>query len=210
MVLMEIILSSSDREHPMPSTSKNLGILTPLGGGDPVPLMKETVLIGRRPTCDVCLDFENVSSKHCELRFLHGVWHVRDLGSTNGTTVNGMKITSPQSVTPDVEVGFADHLFTIEYEPAGPASFAETKGVIDEDISEARKHTSLMELAGLETDDKPVKRRPTKPPASIERLSVDEAEFEDALPEHVKKAPKKDVGPSDDDFFNLIEDEIKK
>ena len=194
----------------LPPSDKPLGILRPLGGGDPAPLTKEEVVVGRRPTCDICLDFENVSGKHCVLRFMNGFWHARDLGSSNGTTINGHKIVSDQVLMPEFELGIASHLFTIDYEPHGPQSLTETHGVLDDDLVDTRKRTSLMELAGLDTDDKPVRRRPTKPPATIERLSVDEADFDDNLPESFKKpAPKKDEGPSDDDFFKLIEEDVK-
>ena len=70
--------------------SEVLGILQPVGGGDPIPLNKPEIIIGRRPSCDIRLDFENISGKHCLLRLLNGVWNVKDLGSTNGTTVNGV------------------------------------------------------------------------------------------------------------------------
>ncbi|HEY2154242.1 MAG TPA: FHA domain-containing protein [Isosphaeraceae bacterium] len=194
-------------------SDKPLGILRPLGGGDPAPLMKEEVVVGRRPTCDICLDFDNVSGKHCVLRFMNGFWHARDLGSSNGTFVNGQKMISDQVMMPEFELSIAGHLFTIDYEPHGPQSLTETHGVLDEDLVDVRKRTSLMELAGLDTDDKPVRqRRATKPPAAIERLSADEADFDDSLPETFKKpAPKKakDDGPSDDDFFKLIEEEVK-
>jgi pSer/pThr/pTyr-binding forkhead associated (FHA) protein len=143
---------------------------------------------------------------------MNGFWHARDLGSTNGTFVNGQKIVSDAVLMPESELGIADHLFTIDYEPHGPQSLMESHGVIDEDLVDIRKKTSLMELAGLDTDDKPIRnRRPTRPPASIERLAADEGEFDDALPEAFKKPPakKKDEGPSDDDFFKMIEDEVK-
>ena len=194
----------------LPPSDKPLGILRPLGGGDPAPLAKEEVVVGRRPTCDICLDFDNVSGKHCVLRFMNGFWHARDLGSSNGTTINGHKIVSDQVLMPEFELGIAGHLYTIDYEPHGPQSLTETHGVLDEELVETRKRTSLMEMAGLDTDDKPVRRRPTKPPATIERLSVDEADFDDNLPDSFKKPePKKDEGPSDDDFFKLIEEEVK-
>ena len=168
----------------MPAASKVLGILKPIGGGDPVPLTKVSMIAGRRPSCDICLDFDMISGKHCEFRFIHGIWHVRDLGSTNGTTVNGMKFATEQSVLPDVEVGIAGRLYTIDYEPAGPASVIESGQVLEEDVYESRKRKSLMELAGLESADGPKKSyRPSRPPEQIERPSVDEVEFEEALPE---------------------------
>ena len=196
----------------MSNPSKLLGIMKPLGGGDPVPLRKEEMIIGRRPSCDIQLDFENVSGKHCVLRFIHQIWHVRDLGSTNGTKVNGSPIPNEHSLMPDDELGIAGHLFKIDYEPGAPESILSQHQMIEDEMYVAPKRTSLMELAGLDTDTDRPKRptRATKPPALIERLSVDEAEFEDELPAHVKAkpAPKpkaKSKTEEDDDFLKIFE-----
>ena len=48
--------------------SEVLGVLQPVGGGDPIPLIKPEIIVGRRPSCDIRLDFENISGKHCVLR----------------------------------------------------------------------------------------------------------------------------------------------
>lgn len=196
----------------MPSDPNVLGILRPTGGGDPVPLKKTELVVGRRPSCDICLDFTNISGKHCMLRILNNVWHVRDLGSTNGTTINGAAIMSEHTVMPDDEIGFAGHFFTIDYEPGGPQSVINKHEVLDEDMIDSGKRHSLMELAGLDTDNnKPRhKARPARAPERIERLSADEAEFEDELPEHVKKAPPPVIQTDDDDFLKLIEEDVKE
>lgn len=47
--------------------SSTLGMLNPCGGGDPIPLLHEKLLVGRRSSCDISLKFPNVSSHHCEL-----------------------------------------------------------------------------------------------------------------------------------------------
>ena len=193
----------------MPNPSKVLGILKPVGGGDPVPLRKENLIVGRRPSCDICLDFDMISGKHCELRFFHGLWHVRDIGSTNGTTVNGLKYATEQSVLPEVEIGIGGRFYTIDYEPAGPSSVIESSQVLDEDVIETRQRKSLMELAGLEVEGPRKSYRPSKPPETIERASVDEAEFEDSVPiDDVKVAPLPLIDASDDDFFNLIQEDL--
>jgi len=72
-----------------------------------------------------------------------------------------------------------------------------------------RPRHSLMDLAGLDTDQTQAKR-PKSAPRVIERLSVDEGEFDDAVPKHFKGAPKPKKPPADDDFFKIIEDDVKK
>ena len=113
---------------------------------------------------------------------------------------------------PDDELGIAGHVFTIDYEPGGPETILNKHHVLDDDIVETRKKTSLMELAGLDTDDDRTPSAGARPrrPEVIERLSAEEAEFEDALPEHVKAAPKPVVETNDDDFLKLIEDDVVK
>ncbi len=55
------------------------GELLPVGGGDPIPLLKKSLLVGRRESCDIVLRFSNVSAHHCQLTVNGGYWHVRDL-----------------------------------------------------------------------------------------------------------------------------------
>jgi pSer/pThr/pTyr-binding forkhead associated (FHA) protein len=198
----------------MPPLPDVLGTLVPVGGGDPIPMVKPELTVGRRAGCDIRLDFENVSGKHAVFRLINGVWHIRDLGSTNGTSVNGSRLSSQHAIMPEDEVGVADHLYTIDYVPSGPEAFISTHKVLDTEVQDERKRHSLMELAGLDTDgDRPKKvARPKSAPALIERLSADQAEFDDAVPQHFKAAPKPKPKKKeeDDEFLKLIEEEVKK
>jgi predicted component of type VI protein secretion system len=203
-------MTLSSEGTPMRPLPGILGILQPVGGGDPIPLTKPEMLVGRRAGCDIRLDFENISGKHCSLRFLNGLWMVKDLGSTNGTTVNGTPLASEQSLMPDEELGIAGHMFTIEYDPAGPEAFLNAHKDLDEEVVQERQRHSLMDLAGLDTDDAKLPKRATRAPNVIERVSADEAEFDDAVPQNFKSAPKpKKQQPTDDDFFKLIEDDVR-
>ena len=149
----------------MASQGDLLGLMKPLGGGDPVPLRKFEMTIGRRPSNDICLDFENVSGKHCALKYTNQVWYVRDLGSTNGTTLNGIALTSEHVVMPDDELGIAGHIYQIDYEPGAPSSILNKEHVlVYEEITDGRKKHSLMELAGLDTDDDRRTKRPKARP----------------------------------------------
>ncbi len=54
--------------------------------------------IGRSSKCDVVLDDPNISREHAELRPRGGSWVLTDLGSTNGSSVNGQRIDGPTVV----------------------------------------------------------------------------------------------------------------
>lgn len=57
-----------------------------------ISLTRDPVVIGRLSTNDVVLSDSNVSRRHAELRRVDGGWIVSDLGSTNGTVVNGRSV----------------------------------------------------------------------------------------------------------------------
>lgn len=54
-----------------------------------ISLTRSPVVIGRMSTCDVVLSDSNVSRRHAELRREGDQWVLEDLGSTNGTLVDG-------------------------------------------------------------------------------------------------------------------------
>jgi hypothetical protein len=56
----------------------------------------DTLLLGRHPSCEVVVDDPTVSRRHAQLLFSDGVWVLHDLGSLNGTTVNGVRVTRCQ------------------------------------------------------------------------------------------------------------------
>jgi len=60
--------------------------------------LKKTILVGRRNECDICLQDSTVSRIHAEIYYDGNRWCIRDLGSENGTYLNGRPIT--QEVLP--------------------------------------------------------------------------------------------------------------
>ncbi len=70
------------------------------------PLAGEHVRLGRNPANDIVIDNSWISSYHAEFRLgADGVFELRDLGSSNGTTVNGKRIETAR-LTPGDSVGF--------------------------------------------------------------------------------------------------------
>ena len=129
---------------------ESVGELVPVGGGDPIPLHRGVLTVGRRETCDISLRFPNVSGLHCELAFKDaGFWQVRDLGSTNGIKVNGERVLN-RPLRPGDEIAIAKRKYKIQYNLT-PAAEAAIEAVLSEDENVFSQ--SLMEKAGL------VKRR---------------------------------------------------
>jgi pSer/pThr/pTyr-binding forkhead associated (FHA) protein len=129
-----------------------VGELVPVGGGDPIPLRRGVLTVGRRESCDISLRFPNISGLHCELAYKDaGFWQIRDLGSTNGIKVNGQRVLS-RALRPGDEVAIAKRKYTISYN-LSPQAEAAIEAMLSED--ENTFSQSLMEKAGL------VKRRPT-------------------------------------------------
>jgi len=74
----------------------------------------ERLVFGRLPQCDVHIDSPLVSREHARLLFADGGCTLQDLGSTNGTFVNGSRITAPLTLaTGDrIEIATFAFLFT--------------------------------------------------------------------------------------------------
>jgi pSer/pThr/pTyr-binding forkhead associated (FHA) protein len=63
------------------------------------------VTIGRRTACEVALRDDSVSGRHARLRRRRGQWEVEDLGSTNGTFVNGERVAGAVPLSPGDVIG---------------------------------------------------------------------------------------------------------
>jgi pSer/pThr/pTyr-binding forkhead associated (FHA) protein len=95
--------------------------LVPLDGGPALELTKELSLLGRTPDCDLQLDHKSVSKQHCVLVRADGVILVRDLGSTNGTRVNGQRVRRA-ALLPNDNFAVANFKFKVKYDENTPAA----------------------------------------------------------------------------------------
>ena len=66
--------------------------LVPENGDPPIPIVKDLTVVGRRPYCDVIIDHDSLSKRHCVLVKTDGLLVIRDLITTNGTKVKGQRI----------------------------------------------------------------------------------------------------------------------
>jgi len=65
------------------------------------------VVIGRTPDCDITIDNPAISRKHAAIEYKEEGYLLTDLGSSNGTFLNGEKITGPTPLKPGDVVGLA-------------------------------------------------------------------------------------------------------
>ncbi|WP_145419630.1 FHA domain-containing protein [Planctomycetes bacterium K23_9] len=128
------------------------GQLTPVGGGDPIPLLKDRLTVGRRSECDIQLKFNNVSSQHCRMTLENGYWFVRDLNSRNGVKVDKRNVIRKR-LDPDCSLSIARHEYTVQYDPQALGAYGPPPA--DDDYMDELMKTSLMDRAGLShRDDK--------------------------------------------------------
>ena len=84
------------------------GVLVPVKGGDDIPLKKEELTLGRTDANDIVLRYSSVSGKHCRLVLSNGFWYAIDLKSSNGTRLNGLRI-SDRRIDPGAKIAFANY-----------------------------------------------------------------------------------------------------
>lgn len=121
------------------------GELIPVGGGDPIPLIKKSLLVGRREGCDIVLRFKNVSAHHCQLTLNGGYWYIKDLNSRNGVKVNENRVTEKCAHPGDL-VSIAKHKYEIQYSPADLGAVGPPPV---EDMTSDIFSRSLLERSGL-------------------------------------------------------------
>ena len=105
--------------------------LIPLHGGEPIEVLKDMIVIGRKSDCDIPLEHKGVSKLHCVLVKTDGLLVLRDLGSTNGTRVNGTRVRRA-ALLPNDKVSFANFHFRVHLGPEEiPISESENTQAID-------------------------------------------------------------------------------
>jgi predicted component of type VI protein secretion system len=115
--------------------------LIPAEGGAPVDVVKDMTLVGRKEECDLRLDHKSVSKLHCVIVKTDGLLLLRDLGSTNGTRVNGQRVRRA-ALLPNDQLTIAGYTFRVRFGsgPEPPPSPEEHTQHLD-----AREMARLME-----------------------------------------------------------------
>jgi serine phosphatase RsbU (regulator of sigma subunit) len=99
-------------------------------------------LIGRQLDAAVCLDAKAVSRQHAQILWQDGAYLIEDLGSSNGTFVNGARITGKMPMTERDTLQIGPYLFGLRLPPT-PTS-AEANLVVREQVSAVASNFTLF------------------------------------------------------------------
>ena len=104
------------------------------GPGQVFTLEKDEIVIGRDIQCDISIIETSLSRRHTRLFNKDGVIYVEDLGSTNGTTLDGAAVTEPQELKPGALLSLGQN---IEFSLERVTTSAEATAVFSRDIIKA-------------------------------------------------------------------------
>src|SRR5436190_19522836 len=88
--------------------------LLALTEGPNILLDKPILLFGRSPECDIQIDSRKVSRRHCCIAQVNDYLVVRDLGSTNGIRINGVRVLEGSLKEGD-ELTIGNHNYRVQW-----------------------------------------------------------------------------------------------
>jgi serine phosphatase RsbU (regulator of sigma subunit) len=108
-----------------------------------VPLGTAPLRIGRRAPCEVVLGDAEVSAQHCEVRLAEGGLDaiVSDLGSTNGSYLDGQRINRPTRWPPGAALQVGRHVLKHEHRPQREV---QRSAEIDRDLRQASRYLQSL------------------------------------------------------------------
>ncbi|MBL8909151.1 MAG: FHA domain-containing protein [Archangium sp.] len=107
---------------------------------------QDSVLIGRTAECDVILYEAGVSRKHARIFSESTAFFIEDLGSSNGTRVNGSAISGKQNLKPGDSIAMGPVVFSFKPVELSPAEANTDDNAVGEDGS---PHTRIVSLAEM-------------------------------------------------------------
>lgn len=106
-------------ESPLPrDLSARLMVISGPDEGSSYAVASSPIRIGRGRNNDFVLSDARSSADHAELRWEKGEFRVRDMGSTNGTQLNGSQVTEYAVQDGDqIRIGRTTMMLVLEFEP---------------------------------------------------------------------------------------------
>jgi len=136
----------------------NLVLFKKDGSQESFSLPSNVTVIGRRHDCDLQIPLLRVSRRHCQLNLNGETAKIRDLGSHNGTYLNGERIDgeTPIKAGDYLQVGPLVFQLQIDGKPAKtvPPKEEQPKAATEEPVLLAEDDDELPELEDIDLDEK--------------------------------------------------------
>jgi pSer/pThr/pTyr-binding forkhead associated (FHA) protein len=114
--------------------------LIPVDGGAAYTITRDVTVVGRsRELCDLAIQSVSISKLQCLIAKTDGLLFIRDLASTNGTKVNGQRVTRG-ALLPGDELAFASVKFRVHLGPSIPGEDDDAIIGPDEETVEINPH----------------------------------------------------------------------
>jgi hypothetical protein len=147
----------------MSPASSRLIVRTGPNPGMVFDLTKEVTMLGRDVTNDIVIGDAEISRQHSRITRTPGGMVLEDLGSTNGTFVNGDRLVSPRVLASGDLVGMGENV-TMTYESSAPEAAATVLGV---PRGAPPVHTSAPPVAGAPRAAAPMPPQAVRPAAAV-------------------------------------------
>jgi pSer/pThr/pTyr-binding forkhead associated (FHA) protein len=131
-----------------------------------VPLKTDVSVIGRSRGNAVRIPSADVSRRHCRLLQRDGLVMLEDMGSVNGTFLNGQRIKNPEVVRPGDHLEVGPVTFVVEYELT-PEALDHLRSLEDGDVL-----AGLAEGVPLDDEEMPVLEFDEEAPAEEEAVPI--------------------------------------
>jgi len=89
--------------------------LVALNEGPNILVDKPILLVGRHPECDIQIDSRKISRRHCCIAQVNDYLVIRDLDSTNGVRINGVRVVEGR-LHPGDELTIGNHRYQVTWE----------------------------------------------------------------------------------------------
>jgi len=152
--------------------------LLALNEGSDILLDKPILLLGRHPECDIQIDSRKISRRHCCIAQVADYLLVRDLGSTNGIRINGIRIQEGR-LHPNDELTIGNSRYKVKWDtieaalappvkPA-PAALPGRLEAIDDDVLESCEEPVPLSEPGNVPAGRPAFIAPPHRPTHVEK-----------------------------------------
>jgi serine phosphatase RsbU (regulator of sigma subunit) len=142
-----ILEALATERRPREERVHDLVVVSGLEPGRRYRVTQKPVVFGRSSASDACIRDQSLSKRHCQVQVVDGALEVTDLGSTNGTCVDGERVAGRAIIAIESMLEIGDQVLKHEFRYL---SEVQEREAISEDLGSARRYVLSMLPAPLD------------------------------------------------------------